>query len=73
MNNKYAIALYAAVISSMLVASTFAISYVQLAAAQGNQTGGGGNQTSGGNQTGNNTSANPLSKVPVIGKLFGGK
>jgi hypothetical protein len=26
-----------------------------------------------GNQTGNNTSANPLSKVPVIGKLFGGK
>jgi hypothetical protein len=27
----------------------------------------------GGNQTGNNTSANPLAKVPVIGKLFGGK
>jgi len=26
-----------------------------------------------GNQTGNNTSANPLAKVPVIGKLFGGK
>jgi hypothetical protein len=25
------------------------------------------------NQTGNNTSANPLAKVPVIGKLFGGK
>jgi len=28
---------------------------------------------SSGNQTGNNTSANPLAKVPVIGKLFGGK
>ena len=28
---------------------------------------------SSGNQTANNTSANPLSKVPVIGKLFGGK
>jgi cytoskeletal protein RodZ len=27
----------------------------------------------GSNQTGNNTSANPLAKVPVIGKLFGGK
>jgi hypothetical protein len=26
-----------------------------------------------GNQAGNNTSANPLAKVPVIGKLFGGK
>jgi hypothetical protein len=25
------------------------------------------------NQIGNNTSANPLAKVPVIGKLFGGK
>ncbi len=29
--------------------------------------------SSSGNQTGNNTSANPLAKVPVIGKLFGGK
>jgi hypothetical protein len=53
MDNKYTTALYAAIISLMLVASMFAISYVQQAAAQGNQTGGGGNQTSagGGNQT----------------------
>jgi hypothetical protein len=75
MYNKYTIALYAAIVSSMLVASIFAISYVQQqAAAQGNQTSaGGGNKTGGGNQTGNNTSANPLAKVPVIGKLFGAK
>ena len=32
-----------------------------------------GGSTSSSNQTGNNTSANPLAKVPVIGKLFGGK
>jgi hypothetical protein len=56
MYNKYTIAPYAAIISSMLVASMFAISYVQQAAAQGNQTGGGGsaagwNKTGGGNQT----------------------
>ena len=74
MYNKYTIALYAAIVSSMLIASIFAISYVQQqAAAQGNQTSGGGNMTGGGNQTGNNTSANPLAKVPVIGTLFGGK
>jgi hypothetical protein len=51
MSSKYTVALYAAIISSTLVASIFAISYVQQAAAQGNQTGG-GNKTSGGNQTG---------------------
>ena len=74
MYKEYTIALYAAIVSSMLVASIFAISYIQQAAAQSNQTSaGGGNKTGGGNQTGNNTSANPLAKVPVIGKLFGAK
>ena len=36
-----------------------------------------GNMTSAGgaaaNKTGNATSSNPLSKVPILGKLFGGK
>jgi hypothetical protein len=50
MNNKYTIALYAAIISSMLVASMFAISCVQQAAAQGNQSSS-ANKTSAGNQT----------------------
>jgi hypothetical protein len=49
MNNKYTIALYASVISSMLVASMFAIIYVQQAAAQGNQSSS-ANKTSGGNK-----------------------
>ena len=43
MSNKHTIAVYAAIISSMLVASMLAISYIQQAAAQGNQTSGGGN------------------------------
>jgi hypothetical protein len=34
MSNKYTMALYAAIISSMLVASMFAVSYVQLGAAR---------------------------------------
>ena len=58
-------AIYAAVISSVVVASVFAISYIQQQAlAQGNQTsGGGGNQTGGGgNKTagaaGSNRSSN---------------
>jgi hypothetical protein len=53
MYNKHTTALYAAVISSVLVASVFAISFVQQALAQGNTTGGaaGGNMT-GGNMTG---------------------
>ena len=46
------IALYAAIISSMLVASIFGIIYVQQAIAQGNQSS--ANNTSGGNQTGGN-------------------
>jgi hypothetical protein len=56
MFNKYSTALYAVVISSLLVASVFAISFVQQQAlAQGNQTSGAagsnrasGNATSGG-------------------------
>jgi uncharacterized membrane protein len=65
MYNKHTTALYAAVIASVLVASVFAISYVQQqAVAQGNQTGGaagGTNQSSsnstssGGAATGGNT------------------
>ena len=42
----------------------------QTAASPSSSSAAGG---SSGNQTGNNTSANPLAKVPVIGKLFGGK
>jgi uncharacterized membrane protein YgcG len=67
MYNKNTTALYAAVIASVLVASVFAISYVQQQAlAQGNQTsettGGGTNQSSsnstssGGAATGGSTS-----------------
>jgi hypothetical protein len=55
MYNKHTTALYAAVIASVLVASVFAISYVQQQAlAQGNQTGGaagGTNQSSSSNST----------------------
>jgi hypothetical protein len=47
MFNKYTTALYAAVIASVLVASMFAISYVQQQAlAQGNQTSGAAGGTS---------------------------
>jgi hypothetical protein len=35
--------------------------------------GGGSNQTAAKQQSSNNSSSNPLSKVPVIGNLFGGK
>ena len=48
MFNRNTTALYAVVITAVLVASVFAISFVQQqAVAQGNQTGGGGNKTSG--------------------------
>jgi hypothetical protein len=68
MFNKYSTSLYAVVISSLLVASVFAISFVQQALAQGNQTSGAAdNQTSGaagsnrasGNATSGGTAANP--------------
>ena len=78
-SNKYTMALYAAIISSMLVASMFAVSYVQLAAAQGNQTGGGGsaaggNKTGGGNQTsgGGSTSGKMTGAGPVTGGATSG-
>jgi hypothetical protein len=54
MYNKHTTALYAAVIASVLVASMFAISYVQQQAlAQGNQTSGavGGTNQSSSNST----------------------
>jgi hypothetical protein len=48
MFNKHTTALYALVISSIVVASVFAIGFIQQQAlAQGNQTAGGGNKTSG--------------------------
>jgi hypothetical protein len=75
MYNKYTIALYAAIVSSMLVASIFAISYVQQAAAQGNQTSaGGGNKTGGGNQTGGggSTSGKMTGAGPVTGGATSG-
>ena len=77
MSNKYTMALYAAIISSMLVASMFAISYLQYATAQGNQTGGGsaagGNKTSGGNQTsGGSTSGKMTGAGPVTGGATSG-
>ena len=53
MYNKHTTALYAALIALVLVASVFAISYVQTALAQGNQTGGaaGGTNQSSSNST----------------------
>ena len=65
MFNKNTAALYAIVISSLVVASVFAISFVpQQASAQGNQTSGGGgsstnhtssNSTGGGSTAGGST------------------
>ena len=74
MYNKYTIVLYAAIVSSMLVASIFAISYVQQAAAQGNQTSaGGGNKTGGGNQTGGGSTSGKMTGAgPVTGGATSG-
>ena len=68
MFNKYSTVLYAAIISSVVVACVFAISFMQQQVlAQGNKIGGGSsNQTSGaagsnrasGNLTGGGTAAN---------------
>ena len=75
MNNKYTIALYASVISSMLVASMFAISYVQQqAAAQGNQTSAGGALKNMTNSTGGklkNMTSNAIGAIK--GAIGGGK
>ena len=55
MFNKHTTALYAAVIASVLVASVFAISFVQQQAlAQGNQTTGAAGST---NQSSNNSTS----------------
>jgi hypothetical protein len=70
MYNKYTIALYVAVVSSMLVASMFAISYVQQAAAQGNQSSS-GNKTGGGGV--NKTSGAMTGAGAVTGGAAGGK
>lgn len=73
MSNKHTIAVYAAIISSMLVTSILAISYIQQAAAQGNQTSGGGNAT-GGNMTGggNQTGGKMTGAGPVTGGATSG-
>ena len=76
MNNKYTIALYASVISSMLVASMFAISFIQQAAAQGNQIGSTNqSSTGGGAPTGSNqTSSSAMTGAgPVTGGAASGK
>ena len=55
MFNKHTTAIYAAIIASVIVASMFAIGYVQMALAQGNMTGGasgGSNMTGGGSSGG---------------------
>ena len=58
----------------IMVASSISTALV-VVFAQENQTNTGasssGNQAK--QQSGNNSSANPLSKVPIIGNLFGGK
>jgi hypothetical protein len=72
MYNKYTIALYVAVVSSMLVASMFAISYVQQAAAQGNQSSS-SNKTGGGGGGVNKTSGAMTGAGAVTGGALGGK
>jgi hypothetical protein len=72
MYNKHTTALYAAIISSIVVASVFAISFVQQAVAQGNMSSsgnmtGGGNQTSSGGATGNMAGGKMTGAGPVTG------
>ena len=65
MFDKHTTALYAIVISSLVIASVFAIGFVQQqASAQGNQT-------SGGSGSGNQTSSNSTSSgaAPVVAQL----
>jgi hypothetical protein len=72
MYNKYTIALYVAVISSMLVASLFAITLVQQAAtAQRNQSSS-SNKTSAGGGV-NTTSGAMTGAGAVTGGAVGGK
>jgi hypothetical protein len=68
MYNKHTTALYAAIIASVLVASAFAIGYVQMALAQGNMTGG----ASGGNMTGGNMTGGASGGNMTGGNMTGG-
>jgi hypothetical protein len=76
MKNLISIAAVIALASGLLLGSIGTL--VPVLAQGGNMTGGnqtGGNQT-GGNQTGGNQSGGgggPLSNVPIIGDLLGGK
>jgi hypothetical protein len=78
MYNKHTTALYAAIISSIVIASVFAISFVQQAVAQGNMsssgnmTGGGGNQTSAGGAAGKTTGGKMTGAGPVTGGAISG-
>jgi hypothetical protein len=74
MYNKHTTAIYVAVFSSIVVASAFAISFVQQqAVAQGNQTQ--GNQTSGAtgsNQSGSNSTSGGAATCGSITGTSGG-
>jgi len=75
MKNLISIAVVIALVSGLLLGSIGTL--VPVLAQGGNMTGGnqsGGNQ-SGGNQSGGNQSGGggPLSNVPIIGDLLGGK
>jgi hypothetical protein len=75
MKNLISIAAVIALASGLLLGSIGTL--VPVVAQEGNMTGGnqsGGNQ-SGGNQSGGNQSGGggPLSNVPIIGDLLGGK
>jgi len=76
MKNLISIAAVIALVSGLILGSIGTL--VPVVAQEGNMTGGnqsGGNQ-SGGNQSGGNQSGGgggPLSNVPIIGDLLGGK
>ena len=69
MFNKHTTALYAAVIASVLVASVFAISFVQQQAlAQGNQTTGAAGST---NQSSSNSTSSGAATTTTGGTISG--
>ena len=73
MFNKYTTAIYAAVISSIVVASVFAISFVeQQALGQGNQTAGGSTNQSSGAAGSNRASGNATGGGTAAGSSTGG-
>ena len=72
MYNKHTTALYAAIIASALVASVFAISYVQQQAlAQGNQTSGAAGGTNQSSSSSNSTSSSGVTGGTTTGASSG--